>query len=74
VRVPFLILQGSLDKTVPPESSELFKQVFDKNKVPNERHVFEGVGHNVPTERASEVNRLMQGWFKKNGVLKTQSP
>lgn len=69
VRVPFLILQGAADKTVPPGSSELFKQVLDRNHVPNNRHVFEGVGHNVPTERSAEVYRLMRDWFAKNGVL-----
>jgi len=69
VRVPFLILQGSKDTTVPPESSELFKQALDKNSVPNERHVFDGVGHSVPTERTDEVNRLMRDWFTKRGVL-----
>ena len=69
VRVPFLILQGAKDTTVPPESSELFKRVLDKNNVPNERHVFDGVGHSVPTERLDEVNRLMRDWFTKFGVL-----
>ena len=69
VRVPFLILQGAKDTTVPPESSELFKEVLDKNSVPNERHVFDGVGHSVTTERTDEVNRLMRDWFMKRGVL-----
>jgi dienelactone hydrolase len=69
VRVPFLILQGATDTTVPPDSSERFKQVLDKNQVPNERHVFDGAGHNVPVERAAEVNRLMKEWFTKFGVL-----
>jgi enterochelin esterase-like enzyme len=69
VRVPFLILQGAKDTTVPPQSSELFKQVLDKNNVPNERHVFDGVGHSVPTDRTDEVNRLLHEWFTKYGVL-----
>jgi dienelactone hydrolase len=69
VRVPFLILQGGLDRTVPPESSALLKQALDKSKVPNERRVFEEVGHNLPTERAVEVDRLMQEWFTKQHVL-----
>jgi dienelactone hydrolase len=69
VRVPFLILQGAQDKTVPPASSELFKRVLDRNNVPNQRCVFDGVGHNVPTERADEVNRLMREWFTKYGLL-----
>ena len=69
VRVPFLILQGEKDTTVPPESSELYKQELDKNNVPNERQVFGGVGHSVPTERTDEVDRLMRDWFTKHGVL-----
>jgi dienelactone hydrolase len=73
VHVPFLILQGAADKTVPPESSELFKRVLDGNKVPNERRVFEGLGHNVPTERTADVNRRMREWFVKNGVLVPQA-
>jgi dienelactone hydrolase len=69
VRVPFLILQGAQDKTVPPASSEVFKHVLDRNNVPNQRRVFDGVGHNVPTEQADEVNRLMREWFTKYGLL-----
>ena len=69
VRAPFLILQGALDRTVPPESSELLKQLLDKSGVPNERHVFEGVTHNVPRERTEEANRLMRQWFTKYGIL-----
>ena len=69
VRVPFLILQGALDQTVPPESSARFKQVLDENKVPNERRVFDDVGHNVPTERTEEMNCLLREWFTKYGVL-----
>ena len=69
VRVPFLILQGAQDKTVPPASSEALQQVLEKNHVPNRRCVFDGVGHNVPTERADEVNRLMRELFTKYGLL-----
>jgi dienelactone hydrolase len=69
VRTPFLILQGEMDKTVPPESSALFKQILDKSDVPNERQVFKGVGHNVPTERSAEVSRLMREWFTKHHLL-----
>jgi dienelactone hydrolase len=70
IRVPFLILQGATDTTVLPESSEMLKQVLDKNGVPNERRVFEGVGHNLPNQdNAVEVYRLMRDWFAKHGVL-----
>ena len=69
VRTPFLILQGANDTTVPPEASERLRQILDQNKVPNERHVFDGVGHNVPAERATEVRRLMREWFTRHGLL-----
>jgi dienelactone hydrolase len=74
VRAPFLILHGAADKVVSPKDSELFKQVLDKNKVPNERHLFEGVSHNLPGERADEVNHLIREWFTKHGVLAKAPP
>ena len=69
VRVPMLILHGSTDTTVPPESSARFKEVLDRNKIPNERHVFDGIGHNLHQQKADEVNALMRAWFVKYGVL-----
>jgi len=67
VRTPFLILQGADDTTVPPESSGLFKRVLDENRVINERHVFAGVGHNLPN--TEEVYHLMRDWFTRCGLL-----
>jgi dienelactone hydrolase len=70
IRVPFLILHGMADTTVLPESSEVLKQMLDKNTVPNERRMFEGVGHNLPNQNNSaEVYRLMRDWFTKHGLL-----
>jgi dienelactone hydrolase len=69
VRAPFLILQGATDTTVPPESSERFRQVLEQNKVPHDRQVFEGVAHNLPVDRSAEVHRLMRAWFTKHGLL-----
>ena len=57
------------DTTVPPESSARFKAVIDRNQVPNERHVFDGIGHNLHQQKAGEVNALMRAWFVKYGVL-----
>jgi len=70
VQTPFLILHGSDDPVVPPERSALFKEILDKNHVPNERHLFDGLGHNVHRDKAQDVYRLMQDWFTKYGVLK----
>lgn len=70
VRAPFLILHGTADTTVAPQSSERLKQSLDSHGVPNARHLFEGVGHGLPTEKSDEVNRVMREWFAKNGVLR----
>lgn len=69
IRTPFLILHGNPDNTVPTANSERLKEVLDKNHVPNERHVFDGIGHNLHAEKADEVYRLMRAWFAKHGVL-----
>lgn len=70
IRTPFIILHGDKDTTVPPENSARLKEVLDQQKVPNERHVFPGVSHNLHGEKADEVYRLIKAWFTKQGVLK----
>ncbi len=72
-RVPLCILHGSSDTTVPPESSVRLKKILDRNNVPNERHAFEGVGHNLHQEKADEVYRLIKAWFVKHGVLSNKT-
>lgn len=69
IRTPFLILHGNPDNTVPTANSERLKEVLDKNQVPNERHVFDGIGHNLHAEKADEVYRLMRAWFAKHRIL-----
>jgi len=70
IRTPFLILHGSTDTTVPPERSASLKEILDKNKVVEERKVFDGVGHNLHQEKADEVYALMKDWFRKQGLTK----
>lgn len=72
IRAPFLILHGADDTTVPPESSEVLRREFERNQVPVQRHVFEGVGHRVPSDRAEDCLRLMREWFTKHAVLKSE--
>ena len=69
-RVPICILHGTTDGTVPPESSAKLKEILDRNKVPNERHTFEGIGHNLHQQEAEKCFSLMKAWFVKHGVLK----
>jgi len=70
IRSPFMIIHGGSDKTVPPERSLWLKEVLDKNKVPNERHVFEGIPHPVHRIKSDEVFQLMRDWFEKQGILR----
>ena len=73
IRAPFLILHGSADTTVPPERSEALQRTLDKNGVPNERRVFEGIGHALHQQESAEVYRLIREWFTKQGVLKPRT-
>ncbi len=70
IRCPFLILHGGSDRTVNPESSVQLKEILDRNKTPNKRVVFEGIGHNAHSEKAAEVNALMREWFTEYQVLR----
>lgn len=65
ITLPFLILHGSADTTVPPERSRLLQEVLEKKGTVCERHVFEGVGHSLPTQRSGDVCDLTDRWFRK---------
>jgi dienelactone hydrolase len=70
IHKPVLILHGSNDPAVRPAMSESLKAILDKNKVPNERHVFEGEGHPIDQTKRAEVYDLLKKWFTRHGVLK----
>ncbi len=53
-----------------PSQSESLKEVLDRNKAPNERHVFEGEGHPIDQSKREEVFKLIRERFTKHGVLK----
>lgn len=65
ITLPFLILHGSADTTVPPERSRLLQEVLEKKGTVCERQVFDGVGHSLPTQRSGEVGDLIDRWFRK---------
>lgn len=70
VRCPFLIFHGSADRTVDPGSSLQLKEILDRNAVPNQRVVYEGIGHNAHADKAAEVNALMRSWFLQYRILR----
>ncbi len=68
IRCPFLIVHGSADPLVSPQTSLLLKEILDRNRVPNKRVVFDGIGHNVHGDKRDEVNSLIRGWFVEHGI------
>jgi acetyl esterase/lipase len=69
IRAPFLILHGGSDPVVRPEQSASLKEVLDRNRVPNERRVFDGEGHAIDQSKREEVFGAMRDWFRRHGVL-----
>jgi dienelactone hydrolase len=70
IRVPFYVLHGTSDSTVRPEQSAKLNEILDASKVSNGRALYEGVGHNLHQEKASDVYAKIKAWFTKHGVLK----
>jgi len=67
VRTPFLILHGSADTTVRPQQSADFKAILDKNRVPNERTVYDGAGHPIDQTQRERVFAAVREWFERHG-------
>ena len=66
IKAPILILHGTADSTVPPERSQMLEEVLKQGKIPHERKLFEGVGHELHASKAKEVNEIIVKWFKKH--------
>ncbi|MBI5685049.1 MAG: alpha/beta hydrolase [Verrucomicrobia bacterium] len=69
IRAPFLILHGGSDPVVRPEQSASLKEALDRNRVPNERRVFDGEGHAIDQSKREEVLGALRDWFRRHGVL-----
>jgi len=69
IRCPFIIFHGTADGTVRPEMSEALEEILDQNNVPNERILFEGVGHNAHRDNADEIYSKMRAFFSAHGIL-----
>jgi dienelactone hydrolase len=69
IRSPFFILHGGNDPVVRPEQSASLKEVLDRNRVPNERRVFDGEGHAIDQSKREEVFNAIRDWFRRHGML-----
>lgn len=70
IRVPFLILHGEADTTVPVDRSERLKVVLDENKVENERKTYPGIGHELHRAEEKDVYAQIKAWLIKTKVLR----
>jgi dienelactone hydrolase len=71
ITAPFLMLHGTTDTTVPPVQSATLQSILTSNAVPNDRILFDGIGHdlhNNPATRA-EVYQLIRAWFTQWGLF-----
>jgi carboxymethylenebutenolidase len=69
---PVLILQGSKDKSSPPQRLKDFQEKLKAANSPFETHVYRGVGHNLDLPTWDDVSRRTAVFFNK--YLKPQPP
>ena len=74
IRTPFLMLHGTTDTTVLTVQSENLQVILTSNGVPNNRVLFDGVGHSLHSDRSNEVYTLIRDWFTQWGVLGATNP
>ena len=55
IKVPTLLICGSLDRMTPPNRSEYLRDQMDGARL----HIIEGAGHMVMSERPDEVTKLL---------------
>lgn len=73
IRAPMLILQGANDRILSPDRSALLKSVLDRNRVPNDRQVFDGADNVLLNAKSAEAFNLIEAWFTKYDSLKAQT-
>lgn len=72
---PFLMLHGTADTTVPPAQSAALQTLLNSNGVPNDRVLFEGIGHDLHNNPATSnaVLTLTRDWFTQWGLFNSGS-
>jgi dienelactone hydrolase len=71
ITAPFVLLHGTADTTVPPAQSATLQAILSSNGVPNDRILFEGIGHDLHNNPATrdEVYERIRGWFTQWGLF-----
>jgi dienelactone hydrolase len=68
---PLLMLHGTADTTVFPIQSANLQAILATNAVPNNRVLFDGIGHDLSNNPATEgtVFQLIRDWFSAWGLF-----
>jgi acetyl esterase/lipase len=71
ITAPFLMLHGATDTTVPPAQSATLQAILASNGVPNDRILFNGIGHDLHNNPATrdEVYQRLRDWFTQWGLF-----
>jgi dipeptidyl aminopeptidase/acylaminoacyl peptidase len=71
ITAPFLMLHGATDTTVPPAQSATLQAILTSNGVPNDRIIFDGIGHDLHNNPATrdEVYERTHAWFTQWGLF-----
>lgn len=69
IRVPVLILHGRLDRTVPVDRAEQLHQGIPGSELV----LLDGAGHQMHSERAAEVDRLVIDFINRVEAMRTPS-
>jgi dienelactone hydrolase len=77
ITAPFLMLHGTADTTVFPIQSATLQSILTSNGVPNDRILFDGIGHDLHNNPATRdaVYEEIHDWFTQWGLFgDTNSP
>jgi dienelactone hydrolase len=68
---PFLMLHGTTDTTVAPVQSATLQAILTSNAVPNDRVLFDGIGHDLVNNPSTkdDVLQLIRDWFTQWGLF-----
>lgn len=71
ITAPFLMLHGTADTTVPPAQSATLQAILTSNGIPNDRVLFDGIGHDLHNNPATrdEVYERIHDWFTQWGLF-----
>lgn len=71
ITAPFLMLHGTTDTTVPPAQSATLQSILTSNGIPNDRVLFDGIGHDLHNNPATrdEVYERIRAWFTQWGLF-----